>query len=58
MGLSEVVMYMPNGKVDWMIFLLAGCDRNSHFVAPKYDGDEESTMCVWIHRNEVLLGQC
>ena len=37
-----------------MIFLLAGCDRNSCFVASEYDGDEDGPVCINIYSDEVL----
>ena len=46
---------VPNGEVDRMIFVLASCNGNSHFIASKYDGDKGSTMCVNVNGNNVLL---
>lgn len=51
----NAVVYIPNREIDWMIFLLASCDRNSCFVTSKQDGDEHRPMCIDVYGNEVLL---
>ena len=35
--------------------MLAGCNGNCRFVTPKYDGDEDRSVCVNVDRNEVLV---
>jgi hypothetical protein len=51
----NVITNVPNRKVNRVIFMLAGCDRNSCLVAPKYDGDEHCSMGVWVEGNNVLF---
>ena len=50
-----MIAHISDRKIDRMIFVLAGCDRNSCFVTSKYDGDEDCTMCVDIYSNKVLF---
>ena len=35
--------------------MLAGCNRDGRFIAPKDDRDESSSVCVNIDRDEVLF---
>ena len=55
MGSPEVVVDVPNRKIDRVVVVLTGCHRNGCFVAPKDDRDEECPMCVQVSRYEVLL---
>lgn len=51
----EVVANIPNRHVYRMMFMLAGCDGNGSFIAPKNYRYENSPMCIWVSRYEVLL---
>ena len=50
-----MIVYIPNGEVDRMVFVLTGCNGDGCFVASKYDGDEEGTMRVNVDRDSVLF---
>jgi hypothetical protein len=47
----EVVAHIPDREVQGMIFVLAGCDGNGRFVAPKDYGNKKSAMGIWVVRN-------
>ena len=47
-------MNVPNREINGVIFMLAGCHRNGHFVTSKYDGHEKCSMCIWVERNYIL----
>ena len=51
----DVITHIPDGEIDWMVFVLASCDGNSRLVASEYDGDEECSMRVGIYSDEVLF---
>lgn len=50
-----MVANVPNREVEGVILVLAGCNGNCCFVAPKYDGNEDRSVRVNVGRNEVLI---
>lgn len=55
-GSAEVVMYISDRKVNRVVFVLAGRNRDSGLVASQDDGDEHCSMCIWINRDDILFG--
>jgi len=50
----DMIMDVSDREVDGVVFLLAGCDGNSCFIASEYDGNEDSSVCINIYSDEVL----
>ena len=55
MGPPDVIPYVSNREVDWVVFMLAGCDRSCRFVSPKDDWDKGCPVRVRVVRDEVLF---
>ena len=55
MSSPDVILYVPNREVDWVVFVLARRDRGRRFVGSKDDGDEDCPVCVDINGNKVLF---
>jgi hypothetical protein len=50
----DVVTHVPDREIDGVIFMLTSCDGSCRFVASKYDGDKDRSVCINILRNKVL----
>jgi hypothetical protein len=51
----DVITDIPYREVDRVVFMLTGRNRDSRFITPKDDRDENSSMCIDIYRNELLF---
>ena len=56
-GSLNVIMHVPNRKVDGVIFMLAGGDGHGRFVASQYNRDENRSVHIGVLGDDVLMGE-
>ena len=53
----NVIMHVPNRKVDGVVFMLTSGDGHGCFVASQYNRDEKRSVHIGVLGDDVLMGE-